>query len=80
MAELLPGETGVRHYEYRKTNEYDRFAPSRLITSIDSMEPLLHLKMREMMTAPVDGPQAFLSLPEYGGGLKPTNSGRGTLA
>ena len=70
MAELLPGETGVRHYEYRKTNEYDRFAPSRLITSIDSMEPLLHLKMREMMTAPVDGPQAFLSLPEYRGWIE----------
>ncbi|MFC4983768.1 hypothetical protein ACFPFV_00215 [Salinicoccus siamensis] len=70
MAELLPGETGVRHYEYRKTNEYDRFAPSRLITSIDSMEPLLHLKMREMMTARSTGQKHSFRCRSTGGGSR----------
>lgn len=67
LEELLPGEARVKNYEYRRTSEYDRFNPSRLITSIESMEPLLHLKVREMMTAPVGSPEAFLELPEYRG-------------
>ncbi|WP_411843608.1 PD-(D/E)XK nuclease family protein [Salinicoccus sp. HZC-1] len=55
----------VRNYEYRRVSEYSRFNPERLISSARSMEPLLHLKMREMMTSPVDAPQDFLKLPEY---------------
>ncbi|MCG7331752.1 PD-(D/E)XK nuclease family protein [Salinicoccus roseus] len=70
LEELLPGEARVKNYEYRRTSEYDRFNPSRLITSIESMEPLLHLKVREMMTAPVRTPEAFLELPEYRGWIE----------
>ncbi|MFC3420166.1 PD-(D/E)XK nuclease family protein [Salinicoccus hispanicus] len=67
LDEMLPGEARVKNYEYRRTSEYDRFNPSRLITSVESMEPTLHLKVREMMTAPVSDPSEFLRLPEYRG-------------
>ena len=66
LDEVMPSlPENVRNYEYRRVSEYSRFNPERLISSAKSMEPLLHLKMREMMTSQVDAPDDFLKLPEY---------------
>lgn len=66
LDEIMPERPEhVRNYEYRKVSEYGRFHPERLISSAKSMEPLLHLKMREMMASQVDAPSDFLKLPEY---------------
>lgn len=62
---MPPHPERVRNYEYRRVSEYSRFNPERLISSAASMEPLLHLKMREMMTSQVEDPADFLRLPEY---------------
>lgn len=66
LDEVMPEQPEhVRNYEYRRVSEYSRFNPERLISSAKSMEPLLHLKIREMMTSHVDTPADFLKLPEY---------------
>ena len=66
LAEILPeDETRVLNYEYRRTSEYSRFNPDLLISSAKSMEPLMHLKMREMLASPAEDAETFLALPEY---------------
>src|SRR5699024_9045494 len=47
--EIIPENDYQKDLVYSRTSLYENFEPEKLVSSARSMEPLIHLKMRELL-------------------------------
>ena len=63
--EIIPENDYQKDLVYSRTSLYENFEPEKLVSSARSMEPLIHLKMRELLNINNAAVQEIAKYPEF---------------